>query len=190
MASNALCCYFQTMGPYFQKTPWPPFVYNGQTYDLSHLTEFVITVADHNNIERKIAVTFEDHCFTRDPEPGDTTATIYQGCSRNPGHFCFDRYNHSLNLVAQIQAAALGQVKIGEGRENYVIVNLANANGQTEEYAVFFSLDKVKGLPVHLRMRVKSAYPATKKKLVTHGTVRFRMLVSLRMQNKTPHRKR
>lgn len=31
-------------GPYFQKEGWPPFVYQGATYMLDHLSEYEFTV--------------------------------------------------------------------------------------------------------------------------------------------------
>ena len=174
---------------YFQKTPWPAFAYNGEVYNLLHLSEFIITVTDSNNHTRKIAVTFEDHCFTRDATSDDTNATIYPSSTRNPGHFCFNRYTHSLNLTAHINKAVLGNVKISEGRKHYAIVDIPTINGINEQYAIFFSLDPVKGLPIHLHMRVRSAYAVTTKELITHGTVAFKMLIALRMQNKTPHKR-
>jgi len=55
-------------------------------------------------------------------------------------------------------------------------------------YGIVFSLDPVKGLPVDLHMRVKTAYPCDERDIVTFGSVRFRHLVSLRMQRKRPGR--
>jgi hypothetical protein len=55
-------------------------------------------------------------------------------------------------------------------------------------YAIVFSLDRVKGLPVDLHMRIETAYPCDKKPIETFGEVRFRHLVTLRMQRKSAGR--
>ena len=48
-----------------------PFVHGGITYNLSHLDEYHFTVVDSDAQERRVAVTFSDHCFTRAPKPND-----------------------------------------------------------------------------------------------------------------------
>jgi hypothetical protein len=97
-------------GPYFQKQPWRAFSYQGTTYDLSHLDEFLFSVQDQRGVVRTIVVTFEDHCFTRDWEQGDHASLIYPGCSRNPGCFDFDRYACSLGIAQRLTAAASRKV--------------------------------------------------------------------------------
>lgn len=94
-------------GPYFQKTSWAPFCYQGQTYSLDHLDEFEIVVADCGGNDRRIAVTFGDHCFTREPQSVDP-ALVYPDSNRNPGHFCFERYALSLALRDHIATAVAG----------------------------------------------------------------------------------
>jgi hypothetical protein len=89
-------------GPYFDKQGWPPFVYQGVTYGLTHLDEYQIEVLDSAKVKRRISVTFSDHCLTRNPEPGDDPALLYAYSSRNPGQFCIERYQHSLNLAGYI----------------------------------------------------------------------------------------
>jgi hypothetical protein len=181
-------------GPYFHKSNWTPFAYRGLTYDLTHLDEYEFFVVDTEQLTRNIAVTFSDHCFTRDPEPGDDPLLIYPNCSRTPGYFCFDRYHLSLSIRKHIAYAANGKVWNAEG-ENYVVIQVVGLNGRSVEYGVFFSLDRAKGLPVELHMRVRTAFPADMK-IATFGTVRFRNLVALRMEGKRPrkvtgpHRKR
>jgi hypothetical protein len=58
-------------GPYFQKQSWSSFTYQGDAYDLTHLDEYEVEVADSQGTKRQIAVSFSDHCFTREPEAGD-----------------------------------------------------------------------------------------------------------------------
>jgi hypothetical protein len=174
-------------GPYFQKHRWPDFAYQGQRYGLSHLDEYVFSTDDSQAVMRQIVVTFEDHCFTREWEAGDDAALIYPPSSRKPGCFCIDRYQHSLQLPTHIQRAAGGAVWNIQG-DNFAIVPTVTQEGLKVLYGIVFSLDPVKGLPVDLHMRVKTAYPCDEKDIVTYGSVRFRHLVTLRMQKKRPGR--
>jgi hypothetical protein len=88
--------------PYFQKDRWPDFEYQGQRYGFDHLDEYVFQVEDSRKAARRIAVSFDDHCFTREWQAGDDAAWIYPRSSRRPGCFCPDRYQHSLHLPAHI----------------------------------------------------------------------------------------
>lgn len=161
--------------PYFQRKGWSPFVYQGTTHDLSHLDEYQLTVQDSADIDRVIAVTFTDHCFTTKPKAGDDPELVYPDSSRQPGHFAFARYQLTLDLARHIKRAADGKVWNVQG-ENFAVVPTVDHAGNRVLYAIIFSLDPVKGLPVDLHMRVETAYPATEKPLVTFGFVRFRHL--------------
>ena len=172
-------------GPYFQKSSWPTFVYQGVSYSLTHLDEYTFCVLDTGQVERQIAVTFGDHCFTRKPRPGDDPGLVYSHSDRNPGHFCFERYARSLNLVALIDGAVKGKVWRLQD-ESFAIIPTIDLRGRPTYYGIIFSLDKVKGLPVDLRMRVKTAFPYTEDEPVTYGHVRFRNLVDLRVKGKFP----
>lgn len=154
---------------------------------LNHLNEYEFTVKDTDNAERRIAVTFSDHCFTRKPEIGDDLALVYSTSDRHPGHFCFDRYHHSLRLIEHIAQAAVGKVWTVQG-DSYAVIPTVDHSGKRLLYGIVFSLDRVTGLPVHLHMRIKTAYPCTEKDIVTFGEVRFRHLVALRMRGKRPGR--
>jgi hypothetical protein len=173
-------------GPYFPNSSWTAFVYQGVHYSLDHLNEYEFTVVDTDKIERKIAVTFADHCFTRDPEPGDDSALVYPYSDRQPGHFCFERYQLSKRLVDHIAYAAAGKVWTVDGG-NFAALPVLDQSGRTVLYGIIFGLDRVSGLPVDLHMRVKTAYPMDDD-ITTFGSVRFRHLVALRMKNKKPGR--
>jgi hypothetical protein len=175
--------------PYFQK-PWIPFVYQDVTYPLSHLDEYSFAVADTDGVERRIAVSFSDHCFTRKPLPADDASLFYPDSDRNPGVFCFVRYGHSLHLTNHIAQASKGKVwNAGGYHEGFAIVPVVNQAGEKILYAIIFSLDRAgKDMAVDLHMRIRSAYPCDHKPLATFGEVKFRTLVSLRMKNKRPAR--
>jgi hypothetical protein len=172
--------------PYFQHTPWPDFDYNGTVYSLSHLVEHEFTIIDSSKVERCVVVTYTDHCFTQTPEPGADTALFYPHCSRGKeAHFSLDRYQHSLSLPVFVPAVANGKVWNVEGK-NYALLPTIDHNGQRMLYAIIFSLDPVKGLPVDLHMRISTAYPHSGEELVTYGSVGFSHLATLRMRKQTP----
>ncbi|MGB8681682.1 MAG: hypothetical protein WCD12_02255 [Candidatus Binatus sp.] len=173
-------------GPYFQKKSWPSFVYRGTTHDLIHLNEYELVVVDTGGHERRIAVTFGDHCFTRAPTPGDDPALAYRDSDRRPGNFCFVRYALTFGLRQHINDAVVGRVWNVEG-DHFAAVPEVDSSGKRVSYGIIFSLDRVTGLPVHLHMRIKTAYPINLR-LVTFGSVRFLHLVALRMKGKRPQK--
>jgi len=181
-------------GPYFQKS-WPAFVHQGVTYSFDHLDEYQVEVTDSKKVERRIAITFSDHCFTKEPEAGDDPALVYPHSTRRVGHFCTDRYRHSLDIGGHIAYAIQRRVwHVLDG--SYAIVPVITHEGMRILYGVVFSLDRVKGFPVDLHMRVKTAHPRDERDIVTFGEIRFSHLVTLRMEGKYPpritdqHRKR
>jgi len=189
------------MPAYFQKSPWMPFVHAGSTYDLSHLDEYHFTVIDSDAQERRIAVTFSDHCFTRAPKPNDDPALFYPGGSRNPSVFSFDRYRHSLDMGLHIARASRGRVWHASPHqgvmENFAAVPTVDHEGKRVLYAIVFSLERGgKDLPVDLHMRVRSAYLCDEKLIPTFGEIRFSLLVAASMKGKslvrvfTPHRRK
>ena len=92
-------------GPYFQKQSWPAFTYQGQTYDFTHLDEHEVEVNDSGGTVRRIAISFSDHCFTREPETGDDPGLRYLDSTRPTGYFCLERYQLSLGLSRHIAHA-------------------------------------------------------------------------------------
>lgn len=174
-------------GPYFQKQSWPSFVYQGQTYDLTHLVEYEVEVTDSGGATRRIASSFSDHCFTREPNGEDDPALQYLHSTRPTGYFCIERYRLSLNLVGHIAHAMQGKVWIIEGG-NFATIPTVDHQGNKMLYGIVFSLDRVKKLPVDLDMRVRTAYPCHATEIMTYGNERFPHLVTLRMQGKRPNR--
>lgn len=175
-------------GPYIHQG-WAPFSYKGLIYDLSHLNEITVEVKDSSCATRKIAVTFADHCFTRDRKSDEEREKLldYPGCSRDDGIFCFRRYEFSKLLPEMIPDVVKGDVwNVQDDR--CACVPTIDQNGQCVLYGIIFSLEKVKGLPVKLHMRVRSAYPLDEddKELITYGCVRFPHLVALASQGKRP----
>ena len=176
--------------PYFQTNPWPVIQVGELSYELSHLDEYSFEIVDSREAQRQIIVTFEDHCFTRKWESQDDQSLMFPACSRKPGAFCTERYQYSLLIRDHIATAVLGDVWIADG-EGFAIIPTVDGNGSRILYCILFDLQRVKGLPFDLRMLVRTAYPLSEtSNFATHGNIRFRHLVTLRMEGKMPPRNR
>lgn len=162
------------------------FVHDGVEYSLSHLDERIFTVADASGIERKILVTFSDHCFTCEGNGDGDTAPKFHTTERVDGRFSFERYKLSLGIGTQIDFQSLGNVWSGD-RERFLVVR-GGYSDLTVHYVLPFSLDPVKGLGVHLHMRIRSAHPRDENPIATFGSVSFPTLVKLRIARKQPPR--
>lgn len=171
----------------FFANPWPDFVHQGTTYGLSHLNERQAEVIDSQRVLRRIAITFSDHCFTRDLQTDDEPELRYHPSSRRSGVFCFERYAHSLHLAEHIERAIQRSVWIIRDG-SFAVVPVIDHRGVKTLYGVIFDLNRVTGLPVHLHMRIETAYPCDIKDIDTFGLVKFSVLVFLRMQGKSPKR--
>lgn len=170
----------------FQKQQWRPFTYGGETYVLSELDEFQFVVSDSQGNARRIVVTCSDHCFTRERAALDTPELIYPGSSRSPGIFDFDRYQCTQNLRAHLALASQGKVYLSR-EEMFVDIRDLDLHGQSADYAIFFSLDPVKGIEgIDLHLRVRTAFPIDRRTTMTFGQTRFKTLVELRMKGKYP----
>jgi hypothetical protein len=173
--------------PIYQKQPWLPFIYEGKAYTLKHLDEFQFKVTDSSNTMRIIVVNFSDHCFTRERRPGEIESEALEvgASSRNPGYFCFDRYQHSLGLRGYLSGLSKPRSVVWNVQGgNYAVVPSVDHNGTLTFYGIIFSLDRVSGLKVDLRMDVRTAYPCDERKVETFGSVRFEHLVRLRVEGK------
>lgn len=170
---------------YLLVPPWSPFRDGENEYDLSHLSEFILGAPDSQGVERRILVTFGDHCFTRDPSGQDDAAPIFPGCSRADGRFCVERYGLSVGIREFLEAAVGHDVWNGDG-QHYVIVSGKDHKGNKITYVVVFSLEKSKGFGVELHMHVRSAHKREKDPIETFGSIRFAHLVKLTMEGKRP----
>ena len=175
--------------PYFQSRPWPLFTLDDSSYDLSHLDEYSFKLADSKGVYRTVVVTFEDHCFTRKWEASDQHSLRFPNCSRKPqGAFCQVRYMHSLKLREYIGQAILGDVWIADG-EGFAIIPIVDGQGIRVLYCILFDLVKIHELPFELRMIVRTAYPLDSgRNFATNGNIRFRHLVTLKIEGKRPPR--
>ncbi|GAA0585373.1 hypothetical protein [Caenispirillum bisanense] len=146
-------------------------------------------MTDSAKVDARIAVTFTDHCFTRDRRQGDAADLAFPGCSRDDGVFCLQRYHHSLQAPAYIRDFHRAVAWNLKGDETYAVIPTVTQDGQAQHYAIIFSLDRVRGVEgIDLHMRVRTAHPRTERDLTTYGSIRFAHLVRLRRENQRPRR--
>jgi hypothetical protein len=175
------------------QAPWPPFVHGGKTFDLSHLNERVDYVVDSDKKKRTVLITFTDHCFTRNSEGEEDAAPQFPDCTRTDGRFCTEHYTLSILLNDYINLSSLKNVWNTDKDEHYAIVRGVDHRGSRIEYAIIFSLDKLRGIQaeggarIELHMRVRTAHKREEGHAVeTFGSVRFSHLVKLVMEKKRP----
>lgn len=89
-------------------TKWTPFVYEGKTYDLSHLDAHKITYTHSAQGKADIIyefwVTYSFHCFAKDyPKqcPVEQESLMYSA-PKDKRPFCFIRYELSHNYMKNI----------------------------------------------------------------------------------------
>ncbi|MBD9447436.1 hypothetical protein [Rhizobium sp. RHZ01] len=174
--------------PYLTKNLWPDFTLAETTYSFAHLAEQYLTVVDSAGQERRIIATFTDHVFTRDRLTSDVIEHAFPGCSRGVGFVCSERHALSLQLPTLLPNICSSKVWNLTGADRYAQVPVVTHEDEEALYAIIFTLDKVKGLPFHLHLMVRSAYLCREKAPDTFGEVKFKHLVRLRLENKHPAR--
>lgn len=146
---------------------WPNFNYKEEVYDLSHLHpfqwSFTEPMVEGNRPERtyKFHVYFSDHCFTRDPLPGEVVEErrLYHHAPKGPRIFCFKRHQYSLKLRETV--ASLNDRPCWKtGKGNFFTAEFMEESGEKVEYEVYFNVTKSnrKGW---LNMNIQSAFVRT-----------------------------
>ena len=172
--------------PFFQQKQWQPFTTGGVTYTFDHLAEFAFNIVDSAGNNRKIAVSYSDHVFTRDGTAGEDASNMFPGCSREYGIICPERYSLSLELKSHIEHASKGDVWIVDGDTRYAHMPIITCEGKQHLAAIVFSLERVRGLPLDIHMRVRSAHLCDWKVPATFGSVKFKHLVRRTVEGKPP----
>lgn len=145
---------------------WNNFNYEGKEYDLTHLHPFTWGFTspgiEGKRPERtyKFNVHFSDHCFTRDPLPGETPEDdrLYHA-PKGPRIFCFKRHEYSLSLkviISNIDTRTCWKTGMG----NFFTAEIVDDSGTKVEYEVYFDVHKAshKGW---MNMYVQSAFVRT-----------------------------
>lgn len=130
------------------------------TYDLSHLAPFEcvgnISIAGEK-FEVPILVNFNDHCYTREMEPGDDPAWKIPCKDRADGMFCPVRWTFSCGLKDLVRALiGRGNCYLTTQNGHYFKVQLSNDRNKPADHGwyIFFKLERRrKGLGVALTIK-------------------------------------
>jgi hypothetical protein len=144
-------------------TCWRNFVFNGETYDLSHLNAHWVQYSDDRDAEHpaiyKFIVIYGLHCFTKDAIDltDEASKRLMYVAPRESRHFNFERYALSKNLPDVILALGkLTTLVFHAGYGNFATVKLLDSMGNEVSYFVVFTVFRESK---KLRLHVVSAYP-------------------------------
>lgn len=140
---------------------WTPFIYGGETYDLSHLhpQEIVyIQPAQKNKPERKyvVEVHYSLHCFTRGiKDENQNEIDLYYSDPRETRLFDFKRYELSFKLPEIIKS--LGERNcFHTNYTGFFTIEIVDSDGEKADYEIYFEVEKGKGKG--LELYIHSAY--------------------------------
>jgi len=139
-----------------------PVVYQGASWDLSHLDPFAFHHDPALGFKLEVVVIFSCHCFThgldkdgRSPIPADE---LYHADNEvrvlNPERYALSR---SL-LVPLVNQLAQRHIIVAAPGENYVTFERPTPNGGVDHYGVFFTVTRAKSRKRRLILRIQSAY--------------------------------
>lgn len=141
---------------------WKPYTFGGTEYDLSHLHPSTCRYEQPAKDNKPahvytVDVIFSHHCFTRKiPNDECPDAALCYSDDRETRLFDYQRYDVSKKLPDII--AGLGKSKcFHTGYDNYLSIQLVDAQGVTVEYDIFFAVTRASKRGA-LNLYVQSAY--------------------------------
>ncbi|TGN97095.1 hypothetical protein PL79_013545 [Burkholderia sp. USMB20] len=154
-----------TETPADSASSFPPTIYRGERWDLSHLRPLTFICDLETGFDVTVLVLFSCHCFTRsfkwdqrdrDAIPDDE---IYDD-GRETRVLCADRYHGSRRLLRDVIVGLPARriVVADERQRNFVTVETVLSDGTQRVYAVFFEVSKDRARKRRLVLRVQSAY--------------------------------
>ncbi|SFW55788.1 hypothetical protein SAMN02800691_2130 [Luteibacter sp. UNCMF366Tsu5.1] len=168
---------------------------DGKQHPLYHLHPFryeVVMPAKDGRPETVVAVHvgFGMHCFTKKVEKGDDPSNRYAD-DREERTFDFERYEHSKRLRTIARELQQRQCAFAKN-ENFVCLDLTDANGERLRYGVFFNIKKWAGQgrgDNAVLLVIQSAYCLDPKKPdPCRGKIRFNVLLGHALRGTTPTR--
>ncbi len=154
-----------TETPADSASSFPPTIYRGERWDLSHLRPLTFICDLETGFDVTVLVLFSCHCFTRsfkwdqrdrDAIPDDE---IYDD-GRETRVLCADRYHASRRLLRDVIVGLPARriVVADERQPNFVTVETVLSDGTQRVYAVFFEVSKDRTRKRRLVLRVQSTY--------------------------------
>lgn len=164
--------------------------FRGQAWDLSHLDAFALKfdlALTAGPMSVDVVVLFSCHCFTHErghdhrPEHAIPVDELYTD-SREIRVLNEERYELSrLVLRALICDLANRTIQVADPRRpNFITVEVTTKGGKTQQYAVFFEVERDRIRKKRLLLRVQSAYvlPALTKRQRRARKVRLATLLA------------
>ena len=162
-------------------------VVDGMEWDFAHLEAFVlkVPVTLPPNVETTIdvVVLFSNHCFTRAIYPNETLEQnwLFED-DREVRALDKERYDLSkMHLLTIVKQLPLRRILVADpSRPNYVTIEIPHSEQQvTQQYAVFFELERDKIRQKRVLLRIQSAYilEQTTKRLQQAEKINFRVLL-------------
>ena len=129
---------------------------NGQSYDLSHLDPFVMTVTPKAvpPVEYNVLVTFGCHTFTRKWTDDDPICLRFEH-NLEVRCFCEHRCELSMRLPDIVRSAATGRVHFSQYGNYLIVRDIPGLNGP---YVCFFNVTRARSEIFDAIMVVDSAY--------------------------------
>jgi hypothetical protein len=175
---------------------WQPHTNkDGKRFPLNHLHPFryeVVMPAKDHRLETVVAVHvgFGMHCFTKKIESEDDPNDRYSD-DREVRTFDYERYEHSKRLATVARELQQRPCAFAKD-ENFVCLDVIDANGEKRRYGVFFNIKKWAGEGRDnnaVLLVVQSAYCLDPKKPDPRGgKIRFNVLLGHALRGTRPTR--
>ncbi|MDP9902423.1 hypothetical protein [Variovorax ginsengisoli] len=181
---------------------FPSVQFRGDRWDFTHLRPFAMTRVLGSGVKVDVVVFFSCHCFTHKLRDDDR-----DGADIPEGEFWVDdegdervldeiRYKLSAALPEIIRNFDKGHVRVMTPwqdprtrrvhKESFFKVAVPKPDGTTDDYVLFFSLDKDRERKRRFILRVKSAYPmaAWTRKMNDAKKVNFLILLNAKNEGR------
>jgi hypothetical protein len=147
-------------------------VIDGQTYDLTHLKDFIYKYETETKIFN-IFVYFSCHCFSDEKLNYNTKLQFHCSNEKNLSElrgFCIGRYNDSLTLKQYILDMLIkGRVYFAD-KQNYMII-------PHTKYTIFFKLENKIDSKNQINLFIQSAYYKNNVKKDKDNNIPFEVLI-------------
>lgn len=142
-------------------SPFSPVVYEGECWDLSHLTPFTFKAKVPHEVT--VVVIFSCHCFTHSFKkdrraPGDIPKEEIYDDGREERVLSPVRYRLSRELLRSV-VLSLDERRITVANDNRCNFVTFEMRGADYPYGVFFEVEKDQKRRNRLIFRIQSAYP-------------------------------
>jgi hypothetical protein len=159
--------------------------FKGKDWDLSHLDAFGMRLDPGLGFEVDVIILFSCHCFTHAidwgrPQSIPADETFHDG--REQRILDEERYLRSKQFLPRLVKELVSRtilITTGGTGQNFVTLEVTEADGQSVNYAMFFDAEKDKHRRKRVLLRIQSAYllDSLSHRLASAAKVRFPRLI-------------